>query len=83
MAQVASGIDGLFIEVDDENINNVVVPVPQNETPPELEYYYRQVQQDKDKGNILAPFTRGEATRSSATEIARWIVTGKQGQLRC
>ena len=70
MAQVASGIDGLFIEVDDENINNVVVPVPQNQTPPELEYYYRQVQQDKDKGNILAPFTRGEATRSSATEIA-------------
>ena len=70
MAQVASGIDGLFIEVDDENINNVVVPIPQNQTPPELEFYYRSVQQDKDKGNILAPFTRGEATRSSATEIS-------------
>ena len=70
MAQVASGIDGLFIEVDDENINNVVVPVPQNQTPPELEQYYRQVQNDKDKGNILAPFTRGEATRSTATEVA-------------
>ena len=70
MAQLASGIDGLFVEVDDENINNCVVPLPQNQTPPELEYYYRQVQQDKDKGNILAPFTRGEATRSTATEIA-------------
>jgi hypothetical protein len=70
MAQVASGIDGLFIEIDDENINNVVVPVPQNQTPPELEQYYRQVQNDKEKGNILAPFTRGEATRSSATEVA-------------
>ena len=70
MAQVASGIDGLFIEIDDENINNVVVPVPQNQTPPELEQYYRQVQNDKDKGNILAPFTRGEATRSTATEVA-------------
>ncbi len=70
MAQIASGIDGLFIEVDDENINNAVVPVPQNQTPPELEMYYRQVQNDKDKGNILAPFTRGEATRSTATEIA-------------
>jgi len=70
MAQVASGIDGLFIEIDDENINNVVVPVPQNQTPPELEQYYRQVQADKDKGNILAPFTRGEATRSTATEVA-------------
>jgi hypothetical protein len=67
---IDSGIDGLFIEVDDENINNVVVPVPQNQTPPELEQYYRQVQNDKDKGNILAPFTRGEATRSTATEVA-------------
>ena len=70
MAQLASGVDGLFVEVDDENINNCVVPLPQNQTPPELEQYYRQVQMDKDKGNILAPFTRGEATRSTATEIA-------------
>ena len=70
MAQVASGIDGLFIEIDDENINNVVVPIPHNQTPPELETYYRQVQADKDKGNILAPFTRGEATRSTATEVS-------------
>jgi hypothetical protein len=28
------------------------------------------VQDDKDKGSILAPFTRGESTRASATEIA-------------
>ena len=70
MAQIASGIDGLFVEVDDENINNCVVPVPQNQTPPELQYYYDQVQADKDKGNIMAPFTRGESTRSSATEVA-------------
>jgi hypothetical protein len=70
MAQVASGIDGLFIEVDDDNINNCVVPLPQNQTPPELQYYYDQVQADKDKGNIMAPFTRGESTRSTATEVA-------------
>lgn len=70
MAQVTSGIDGLFIEVDDEDISTVIRPVPQNPTPPELESYYRQVQSDKDKGSILAPFTRGESTRSSATEIA-------------
>ena len=44
--------------------------MPQNPTPPELQVYYDQVQRDKDKGSILAPFTRGESTRSSATEIA-------------
>lgn len=70
MAQVTSGIDGLFIEVDDDDLTNIIRPVPQNPTPPELQFYYDQVQADKDKGSILAPFTRGESTRSSATEIA-------------
>jgi hypothetical protein len=70
MAQVTSGIDGLFIEVDDDDLNGAIRTLPQNPTPPELEQYYQQVQRDKDKGSILAPFTRGESTRSSATEIA-------------
>ena len=70
MAQVTSGIDGLFIEVDDDDLNGAIRPLPQNPTPPELQMYYDQVQRDKDKGSILAPFTRGESTRSSATEIA-------------
>jgi len=70
MAQVTSGIDGLFIEVDDDDLAGAIRAMPQNPTPPELQVYYDQVQRDKDKGSILAPFTRGESTRSSATEIA-------------
>jgi hypothetical protein len=70
MAQITSGIDGLFVEVDDDDLVGVVRPLPQNPTPPELQIYYQQVQDDKDKGSILAPFTRGESTRASATEIA-------------
>ncbi len=70
MAQVTSGIDGLFIEVDDDDLSGVIRALPQNPTPPELQFYYDQVQADKDKGSLLAPFTRGESTRSSATEIA-------------
>jgi hypothetical protein len=70
MAQVTSGIDGLFIEVDEDDISNVVRPIPHNPMPSEMEAYYRMVQDDKDQGSILAPFTRGEATRASATEIA-------------
>lgn len=70
MAQITSGIDGLFVEVDDDDLNGAIRVVPQNPTPPELQMYYDQVQKDKDKGSILAPFTRGESTRSSATEIA-------------
>ena len=70
IAQITSGIDGLFIEIDQEDLAGAIRPLPQNPTPPELEVYYRQVQDDKDKGSILAPFTRGESTRASATEIA-------------
>ena len=70
MAQVTSGIDGLFIEVDDDDLNGAIRAMPQNPTPPEMQVYYDQVQRDKDKGSILAPFTRGESSRSSATEIA-------------
>jgi hypothetical protein len=47
--------------------------VPHTPTPPELESYYNAVRADKDRGSIMAPFTRGEATRSSATEIAALV----------
>ena len=70
MAQITSGIDGIFIEVDEEILSGVIQPVPQNPTPPELQYYIQQIQTDKDKGSILAPFTRGESSRTSATEAA-------------
>ena len=68
MAQLTSGIDGLFIEVDEENLEGAMRAVPQNPTPPELERYYDQVQRDKDKGSLMAPFTRGESSRVTATE---------------
>ena len=70
IAQITSGIDGLFIEIDDDDLAGAIRPLPQNPTPPELEFYYQSVQNDKDKGSIMAPFTRGESTRASATEIA-------------
>ena len=70
MAQICSGIDGLFVEIDEENLGGVMTALPQNPTPPELEFYVNQVQRDKDKGSILAPFTRGESSRTSATEAA-------------
>ena len=70
MAQITSGVDGLFVEIDDDDLPGSIISLPQNPTPPEMQVYYDQVQRDKDKGSILAPFTRGESTRSSATEIA-------------
>ena len=70
MAQITAGIDGIFIEIEEENMDGIIKPLPQNPTPPELDLYYAHVTADKDKGSIMAPFTRGEATKVSATEAA-------------
>jgi len=70
MAQITAGIDGIFIEIEDENLDGVVKPLPQNATPPEIQMYYQMVSGDKDKGSIMAPFTRGEATKVTAAETA-------------
>jgi hypothetical protein len=69
MSQITSGIDGLFIEVDNDSLGGIIAPVPQNPMPGEMQAYYAMVQADKDKGSMFAPFTRGESTRASATEI--------------
>jgi hypothetical protein len=69
MSQIISGIDGVFIEVDDDSLSGIISPIPQNPMPAELQAYYQMVQSDKDKGSMFAPFTRGESSRASATEI--------------
>lgn len=69
MSQITSGIDGVFIEVDEDTLGGIIMPVPQNPMPSELQQYYQMVQQDKEKGSMFAPFTRGESSRASATEI--------------
>lgn len=70
MAQITAGIDGIFIEIEDENLEGVVKALPQNPTSPEVQMYYQMVSNDKDKGSIMAPFTRGEATKVTAAETA-------------
>lgn len=71
MAKVTSGVDGLFIEVDtEEALSSIIQPIPQQQTPIEVSKYYQDVAMDKDKGSVIAPFTRGEVTKATATEIA-------------
>ena len=73
LAQLIAGVDGAYVEVDGESLDGVMRPVPHTATPVEVASYYEAVRADKDRGSIMAPFTRGEATRSSATEIAALV----------
>ena len=71
MAQVTSGIDGLFIEVEtDEALDGLIRPIPHQPVSMEVSRYYQEINDDKSKGSVVAPFTRGEVTKATATEIA-------------
>ena len=70
--KIAMGVDGEMIEVELSNgqsLAGAMMPVPHTPTPPELEAYIMQVEGDLSRGSILAPFTRGEATKATATEV--------------
>ena len=70
-SKMAQGLDGEFIEVDappGTQIAGEIVPVPNPPIPPDITLYGQQVLQDINDAGLLAPFTRGEATGSTATE---------------
>ena len=70
MAQITSGIDGLFVEIDEEDLDGAIRPVPHTPLSPEVGLYAQMVTQDKDDADMQAPFTRGQAEGVTATEIA-------------
>ena len=72
MAKLTQGVDGEFIEVElspGQQLAGSIIPVPHTPVPHELQQYALEVQNDFERGSILAPFTRGESTRATATEI--------------
>lgn len=72
MAKLALGADGEYIEAEispSQSLQGAIQAVPHTSVPAELETYIRQVNDDFQRGSVMAPFTRGEATRATATEI--------------
>lgn len=72
MSKIAQGQDGEFIEVElspGQDLRGAIVPVPHSPVPAELEVYEQQVESDFSRGSVMAPFTRGQATKATATEV--------------
>jgi hypothetical protein len=70
-SKVAQGVDGEFIEVDlapGMPIEGNMSPVPQAPIPGDVIEYAATVDADINDAGVLAPFTRGEATGTTATE---------------
>ena len=70
-AKIAQGLDGELIEIDlppGAALEGNITPVPQAPIPADITLYAQTVAQDINNAGLLAPFTRGEVTKSTATE---------------
>lgn len=70
-SKVAQGIDGEMIEIDLQPgmpLDGNIMPVPQQSIPADILEYGVQIEADINDAGVLAPFTRGEATGTTATE---------------
>lgn len=70
IAKIVQGVDGEIIGVDlspGQSLGDIIAPIPQSPTPPETYEYAQTVQQDLDRGSIMAPFTHGQAMQSGTT----------------
>ena len=69
LAKITSGVDGAMIPVDEPNLAGIIQPIPVEPNSSNFDRYLAQIEQDINRGSILAPFSRGEATKATATEI--------------
>lgn len=69
LAQITSGVDGAMIAVDEPTLAGVIQEVPVTPISTNFDRYLAQIEGDINRGSILAPFSRGEATKATATEI--------------
>ena len=70
-AKIAQGLDGEMIEVDlppGTTLEGNMMPIPNPPIPADIALYAQTVENDINEAGILAPFTRGEVTKSIATE---------------
>jgi hypothetical protein len=70
-AKIAQGLDGEMIEIDLQPgfpLEGNIMSVPQAPIPADISLYAATVENDIREAGLLAPFTRGEVTKSTATE---------------
>jgi len=69
LAKITSGVDGAMIPVDNDTISGLIDVVPVVPISSNHAAYLNYIEQDLQKGSLTAGFTRGEASRATATEV--------------
>lgn len=69
LAKISAGIDGAMIATDEQSLAGLITPVPSTPISTDFNRYLDAIESDINRGSVLAPFTRGEATKATATEV--------------
>ena len=70
MQKLCSGMDGAYAETDSqEPFGNLIAAVPNVALSSNLDRYLGQIESDIQVASAISVFTRGEASRATATEI--------------
>jgi len=69
LAKITSGVDGAMIPTDADTLSGLIDQVPVTPMSSNHSVYLNYVEQDLNKGSLTAGFTRGEASKATATEI--------------
>jgi len=69
LAKITAGVDGAMIATDEQTLAGLIQPVGVEPISSNFDRYLNFIESDINRGSILAPFSRGEATKATATEI--------------
>jgi len=69
LSKITAGVDGAMIGVDNDTLEGLIKPLEVVPLSSNFDRYLNYIEQDINRGSILAPFSRGEATKATATEI--------------
>jgi hypothetical protein len=70
LAKITSGVDGAMIPIDEPTLAGVIQQVGVEPISSNFDRYLAQIESDINRGTILAPFSRGETSGVTATEIS-------------
>ena len=69
LAKITAGVDGAMIPVDNDTLDGIIRSVGVEPISSNFDRYLASIEGDINRGSILAPFSGGQASRATATEI--------------
>ena len=70
LAKITSGVDGAMCATDSDTLTGLIDVVPVVPISSNHAAYLNYIESDLNKGSLTAGFTRGEASKATATEIS-------------